>query len=70
MDITRIYQGAREALRPACIRCLRIIVWEVLGWLAAGKTENQIIEDYPELGSDDFRAVYGYAAQMGHRVAL
>jgi uncharacterized protein (DUF433 family) len=53
-----------------CIRGLRITVWDVLGWLAAGKTEDQIIEDYPELEKDDFRAVYDYAARMGRRVAL
>ena len=53
-----------------CIRGLRITVWDVLGWLAAGKTEDQIIEDYPELEKDDFRAVYEYAARVGRRVAL
>jgi hypothetical protein len=49
---------------------LRITVWDVLDWLAAGKSEDQIIEDYPELEKDDFRAVYEYAARVGRRVAL
>jgi uncharacterized protein (DUF433 family) len=53
-----------------CIRGLRITVWDVLGWLAAGKNEDEIIEDYPELEKDDFRAVYDYAARVGRRVAL
>jgi uncharacterized protein (DUF433 family) len=53
-----------------CIRGLRITVWDVLGWLAAGKTEDQIIEDYPELKKDDFPAVYEYAARVVRRVAL
>ncbi|MGJ5817351.1 DUF433 domain-containing protein [Paludibaculum fermentans] len=53
-----------------CIRNLRITVWDVLGWLAAGKSEDQIIHDYPELELDDFRAVYEYAARVGRRVAL
>jgi uncharacterized protein (DUF433 family) len=61
--------GARTGRQP-CIRGLRLTVWDVLGWLAAGKTEDQIIEDYPELEKDDFRAVYEYAARMGRRVAL
>ena len=34
-----------------CIRGLRITVWEVLGWLAAGMSEEQILADYPELES-------------------
>jgi len=48
-----------------CIRGLRITVWDVLGWLAAGMTEEQILADYPELDSDDFRAVYDFAARLG-----
>jgi uncharacterized protein (DUF433 family) len=34
----------------------------VLGWLAAGMSEEQIIADYPELEKEDFRAVFDYAA--------
>jgi uncharacterized protein (DUF433 family) len=47
MDATRstIEPGKRSG--QPCIRGLRITVWDVLGWLAAGKTEDQIIEDYP-----------------------
>lgn len=53
-----------------CIRGLRITVWDVLNWLAGGMTEQQILDDYPELESEDFRAVYEFAAKMGRRVAL
>jgi uncharacterized protein (DUF433 family) len=53
-----------------CIRGLRITVWDVLSWLAAGMTEDEILDDYPELKKDDFRAVYEYAARVGKRVAL
>ncbi len=53
-----------------CIRGLRITVWDVLDWLAAGMTEDKILEDYPELEREDFRAIYDFAAQMGRRVAL
>lgn len=53
-----------------CIRGLRITVWDVLNWLAAGMNERQILDDYPELEADDFRAVYEFAAKMGRRVAL
>jgi uncharacterized protein (DUF433 family) len=53
-----------------CVRGLRITVWDVLSWLAAGMSEKEILEDYPELESDDFRAVYQFAARMGRRVAL
>jgi uncharacterized protein (DUF433 family) len=53
-----------------CVRGLRITVWDVLSWLAAGMSEKEILDDYPELESDDFRAVYEFAARMGRRVAL
>ena len=53
-----------------CIRGLRITVWDVLSWLAAGMTEQEIISDYPELEPEDFPAVYEFAARMGRRVAL
>ncbi|MGA7414502.1 MAG: DUF433 domain-containing protein [Bryobacteraceae bacterium] len=69
-DDTRITIEPGKRSGQPCIRGLRITVWDVLGWLAAGKTEDQIIEDYPELEKDDFRAVYEYAARMGRRVAL
>jgi uncharacterized protein (DUF433 family) len=53
-----------------CIRGLRITVWDVLGWLAAGVKEDEILADYPELEPEDFRAVFDYASRVGRRVAL
>jgi uncharacterized protein (DUF433 family) len=52
------------------LRGLRITVWDVLSWLAARMTEQEILDDYPELESADFRDVYEFAARMGRRVAL
>jgi len=51
-----------------CVRNLRITVYDVLGWLAAGMTEREILEDYPELGHEDIRACLAYAAEREHRV--
>jgi uncharacterized protein (DUF433 family) len=53
-----------------CIRGLRITVWDVLGWLAAGATQEQILEDYPDLEPQDFQAVFDFAVKMGRRVGL
>jgi len=53
-----------------CIRGLRITVWDVLGWLASGVKEEQILEDYPELEPEDFLAVFDFAVKMGRRVAF
>lgn len=70
MDGTRITIEPGKRSGQPCIRGLRITVWDVLGWLAAGKTEAEILSDYPELEPADFRAVYDYAARVGRRVAL
>ena len=37
--------------RP-CIRSMRITVYDVLGWLAAGMSRAEILEDFP-VGVDD-----------------
>lgn len=47
-----------------CIRGLRITVFNLFEWLAAGKTEAQIVEDYPELEHEDFLAAYEFANQL------
>lgn len=45
--------------RPT-IRGMRIAVSDVLGWLAAGMTHEEIINDYPELTDEDIRACLTY----------
>jgi uncharacterized protein (DUF433 family) len=44
------------------IRGLRITVYEVLDYLAAGMTEGEILADFPDLEADDIRAVLAFAA--------
>jgi uncharacterized protein (DUF433 family) len=52
-----------------CVRGLRITVQDVLDWLAAGKSAEQIVHDFPELTLDDIRAVLGYAAERERHAA-
>ena len=70
MDDNRITIEAGKRSGQPCIRGLRITVWDLLGCLAAGMSEEQIIADYPELEREDFRAVFDFAAKVGRRVAL
>jgi uncharacterized protein (DUF433 family) len=51
-----------------CIRGLRITVWDILGWLGAGMTEAQILDEHPDLEKADFPAVYQFAADAGRNV--
>jgi uncharacterized protein (DUF433 family) len=53
--------------RP-CVRGMRITVADVLGWLAAGMSHDQILADYPELTEGDIRACLAYAADRERRV--
>jgi uncharacterized protein (DUF433 family) len=43
---------------------MRISVELILELLAKGSTENEILEDYPVLESEDIRAALYYAHQM------
>ena len=65
-DIITIEPGKRGG-RP-CVRGLRIAVSDVLGWLAAGMTHDEILGDYSELTEGDIRACLAYAADRERRV--
>jgi uncharacterized protein (DUF433 family) len=47
-----------------CIRGMRIPASTILGLLASGATEKEILTDYPDLESDDIRACMAYAAWL------
>jgi uncharacterized protein (DUF433 family) len=64
--IISIEPGKRGG-RP-CIRHMRIAVADVLGWLAAGRSHQQILDDFPELTEDDIRACLAYAADRERRL--
>lgn len=53
-----------------CVRGLRITVWDILAWLGAEMTEAQILEEHPDLESEDFPAVYQFAAETGRRTKI
>jgi len=62
-DIITIQPGKRGG-RPT-IRGMRIAVTDVVGWLAAGMTPEEILSDYPELTEEDIRACLDFAADDG-----
>lgn len=51
-----------------CIRHMRITVYDVLGWLAAGMTQQEILADYPELEAADIQACLTFAADRERRM--
>ena len=44
-----------------CLRELRMPVYLVVGFVAAGMTTADILQEYPELEADDIRAALEYA---------
>jgi uncharacterized protein (DUF433 family) len=53
-----------------CIRGLRITVYDVLEYLASGMTEQEILQDLPDLTSEDVRACLAFAADRERRLFL
>jgi len=54
-------EPARRGGKP-CIRDLRITVYDILEYLAAGMSEDEIVSDFPDLTIDDIRASLAFAA--------
>jgi uncharacterized protein (DUF433 family) len=49
------------------LRGTRLAVGDVLGYLAAGLSESQILRDFPQLTQDDIRACLTFAAERERR---
>jgi uncharacterized protein (DUF433 family) len=48
--------------RP-CVRWMRITVYDVLSYLAAGMTPDEIVDDFPYLTKEDIQACLAFAAE-------
>jgi uncharacterized protein (DUF433 family) len=64
MDTITLEPGKRGG-RP-CIRGLRITVYDVLSMLASGMSQQEILDDFPELLASDIQAVLAFAANREH----
>lgn len=67
-SIITIELGKRGG-RP-CIRGMRITVYDVLSYLAAGMTPQEILADFPYLTDEDIRACLGYAADRERQTLI
>lgn len=65
-NIITIEPGKRGG-KP-CIRGMRITVSDILGWLAAGMTIQEILSDYDELTEIDIYAALSYAADRENKI--
>ena len=63
MTFTRITVRANQMGGVPCIRGLRIPVATVVGMVADGMTERDILDAYPDLEAEDIREALRYAAE-------
>jgi uncharacterized protein (DUF433 family) len=66
--IITIDPGKRSG--KACIRDLRITVYDVLDYLAAGMNPEEILADFPDLTDEDIRACLAFAADTERRFEI
>jgi uncharacterized protein (DUF433 family) len=69
MDYSKIITvepGKRDG-KP-CVRGMRIAVSDVLGYMAGGMTEDEILRDFPYLTREDIRACLAFAADRERRL--
>jgi uncharacterized protein (DUF433 family) len=59
-EIISVEPGKRNG-KP-CIRGMRITVYDVLSYLAAGMSHQEILADFPELTEEDILACLSFAA--------
>lgn len=67
-DNITIEPGKRSG--QPCIRSLRMTVQDVLEYLAGGMTEEEILDDFPDLTHEDILACLAYAADRERRLAV
>ena len=63
MKFTRITVDAAQMGGVPCIRGLRVPVATVVGMVAEGMTEAEILKAYPDLVGEDIREALKYAAE-------
>lgn len=59
----RIVVDANVRFGRPCVRGTRITVGDVLGYLAGGMSEEDLLADFPQLAHDDVLACLAYAAE-------
>lgn len=67
-QIITIDPGRRSG--KACIRETRITVYDVLDYLAGGMTQQEILDDFPDLTETDIRACLAFAADAERRFEI
>jgi uncharacterized protein (DUF433 family) len=66
--LSRIAIDPEVRFGKPCVRGTRITVGEVLGSLASGMTESEILGEFPQLTHEDLLACFAFAAERERRL--
>ena len=72
MEFERITVDPKQMNGVPCIRGLRIPVKIIIGMLAEGMTEEQILDAYPDLDKEDIKQALRFTSEMldEHEISL
>ena len=62
-DLERTTINPNQCGGRPCIRGMRITVYDVLSYLAAGMTVAEVLDDFPYLTPEDIQACFAFAAE-------
>ena len=62
LDARITIEPGKRSGKP-CIRGMRITVKDILEYLASGRTEQEVLSDFPYLSHEDILACFNYAAK-------
>jgi uncharacterized protein (DUF433 family) len=68
--LDRITVNSQQCGGRPCVRGMRIRVTDVLGMLAEGVSEKEILQDYPYLEQEDIRACLLFASRATDHAVL
>jgi uncharacterized protein (DUF433 family) len=69
-QFTRITRDARVMGGKPCIRGMRVTVGTVVGLVAAGRANDEILREYPYLEAEDIAEALSYAAWRAEEVEV
>ena len=62
--LSRITVDSRVMVGKPTIRGLRITVEHILRALSGGVSEQELLEEYPDLEKEDFQAIFAYVTEL------
>lgn len=68
--VNRITQDPRVLGGKPCIRGLRVSVGTIIGLLASGHSNDEILKEYPYIEREDIQAALTYAAWRSEEVEV